>query len=112
MFEASKTNLVDAPANVQSADVLATVPRFIVMTSGAKMPASCWGRYGNVAVVETDGLGTPKFIGERARHLVRIVSYWGPLNIGGARSAYGRALAEAKADAAALNACLGGGVAA
>jgi hypothetical protein len=34
--------------------------RFIVMTAAANMPNSCWGRYGKVAVVETDGKTKPK----------------------------------------------------
>lgn len=113
MFEASKVNLAPEPANVQPADVLAVFPRFIVMTSSASKAGKWAHQYRNVAVVETDGLGTPKFIGARARHLVRIVHYWSALYVGSTdRCEYRVALAEAEADAAALNACLGGGVAA
>ena len=113
MIEASILNLADSPANVQPADVLATVPRFIVMTSSAAKAGKWAHQYRNVAVVETDQLGTPKFIGEKARHLVAIRRYWSALYVGSTdRCEYRVALAEAEADAAALNACLGGGVAA
>jgi len=79
--------------------------RYIVMTSSAKMPASVKSRYRNVAVVETDGEGTPLFIGERARHLVRIVHHYGPKSVGKTdRCAFQVALADAIATAAELNA--------
>jgi len=81
-----------------------TVPRFLVMTSSAKMPPSVRARYRNVAVVETDGTKYPAMISTHARGLVRIVSYSGKLNVGkGIRSAYALALAEAEATAERLN---------
>jgi hypothetical protein len=79
--------------------------KYIVMTSCAKMPAKVRHPYRNVAVVETDGLGIPAFIGEHARHCVRVVRYWGRLNTGTTpRCAYRVALAAAESIAAELNA--------
>lgn len=81
-----------------------SVPRYIVMTSSAKMPSKVKSPYKNVAVIETDGEGWPKFIGERAIHTVRVVDYRGPLNVGSTpRSAFYRACAEAEALANKLN---------
>ena len=71
-------------------------PRYIVMTSSARVPSTNPGNYRNVAVVETDGMTTPKMISERARGVVRIVAHWGKCNVGKTeRGAYQRALAEA-----------------
>ena len=81
-----------------------TVPRFLVMTSSAKMPSSVKAHYRNVAVVETDGTRYPAMISEHARGLVRVVSYRGRLNVGKCvRSAYALALEEAEAMAERLN---------
>jgi hypothetical protein len=77
--------------------------RFIVMTAAANMPSSCKGTYRRVAVVETnlpEG-EKPKFIGDRAKGLVRIVETWERLNCGTSpRCAYAKALVEAEAMAA------------
>ena len=91
-----------------------TAARFLVMESCEKMPSQCWGRYRRVAVVEVDpavlaaeGRDVPHRIDERARGLVRIVDQWrkcGYGRIGGPRSGYGRAMAEAQDLAARLNA--------
>jgi hypothetical protein len=84
-----------------------TIPRFVVMTSRAQATgsASKYGyNYRNIAVVETDGVGMPKMISDRAKHLVRVVRRWGPCNVGKTeRSAYSIALAEAEARAKQLN---------
>jgi hypothetical protein len=82
-----------------------TMTRYTVMTAAAKMPASCWGRYGRVAVVELDDTGTrPKMISPRARGIARIVRVWEGLNIGKTdRCAYARAFDEALELAAELN---------
>ncbi len=81
-----------------------TVPRFLVMTSSAKMPASVKAAYRNVAVVETDGTRRPAMISRHARGLVSIVYYRSRLNVGKCvRSAYALALAEAEAMAERLN---------
>lgn len=78
---------------------------FQVMTSTAKMPTSCWGRYRNVAIVETVDNTYPSMISERARGVIRIVKHYGPHHVGATdRSAYQRALKEAQEAAAALNA--------
>ncbi len=74
-------------------------PRYIIMTASTYMPASCWGRYGKVAVARLeDGFeGRPKMISERARGVAEIVALWDPCNIGKTpRCAYQRALAEAR----------------
>lgn len=81
----------------------------IVMTASAKMPSSCKGRYGKVAVVQLDQHYTasgkrPKFIGERAKGTLRVVWESGPQNMGKtAKCAYQRALIEAERYAAELN---------
>ncbi len=88
---------------------------WIVMTSSAKMPNSCWGQYRNVALVylnqEYTATGkVPKLISERARGVARLstvgrgVIRMGHHHVGRtARSAYHRALAEAERRAHALN---------
>lgn len=48
------------------------------MTSTAKMPNSCWGRYLNVALVQLNQHYTasglrPKFIGTHARGVLRVI---------------------------------------
>jgi len=81
-------------------------PRYIVQTATAHMPTSCWGRYGRVAVLEVEaGITGVAMISPRARGCVRVVRTWEKRNIGTTnRCAYARALAEAKALAAELNA--------
>jgi hypothetical protein len=81
-----------------------TTHRYVVMTSSAQSKGKWTHIRRNVAVVETDGLGMPKMISDRAKHLVRIVSYSGGLNVGSTdRCAYQVALREAEALAALLN---------
>lgn len=81
--------------------------RFIVMTAAACMPGSCWGRYGKVAVVETDGVNMPNQIHPRHKAVKAIVRTWDRLNIGHtSRCAFRRGLAEAHALADRLNAPL------
>jgi hypothetical protein len=80
------------------------IDRYIVMTASARMPANCRGRYGKVAVVETDQTGTPKMISTHARHCVEVVQIWDRRNIGTTRKcAYCRAIEEARKLAAELN---------
>ena len=82
-----------------------STPRFIVMTSSAKMPASVKSRYRNVAVVETDGEAEPKMISSHARHCVRVVHHYGPQFVGKtSRCAYDVTLEDAQAYANQLNA--------
>lgn len=80
--------------------------RYIVQTSAARMPTSCWGRYRNVAVLEVDAdRDSVAMISTRARGCRRIVSYRGKLNVGSSgRDAYSVALREAYGLAARLNA--------
>lgn len=50
--------------------------KFIVMTAAACMPSSCKGKYGKVAVVETDGENIPKQIHPNHKAVKRIVQVW------------------------------------
>lgn len=78
---------------------------FIVITSAARMPCTCWGRYRNVALCEVEKGKRPKMISERARGMVRIIDYRGKLNDGTTeRCATARAIAELQAEADRLNA--------
>lgn len=71
---------------------------YMILTSKACMPNSCWGRYRNVAVLEVDPGAQPKMISERARGVRRIVWFQGKLHAGSEspRTAYGKALAYAQ----------------
>lgn len=82
-----------------------TLPRYIVLSSAAKMPSSCKGQYKRVALVELDGSNVrPAMISERARGVKRIVQTWERLSVGKTdRCAYRVALAEAEAEALRLN---------
>lgn len=96
-----------------------TDTRFAIMEAAAQMPGSCMGagRYRVVAVVEyhpaalPPGRDLPAMISPRARGMVRIVAKWERLHRGTTeRSAYHRAMAEARALVAELNASLPGAV--
>ncbi len=78
---------------------------FIVQTAAANMPASCWGRYGKVAVLEVDaGLEFVHAITDRSRGCHQVVAVWDRLNIGSTdRCAFAIAEDEAYNYAAALN---------
>jgi hypothetical protein len=89
---------------------------FIVMTAASKMPSSCKGRYGRVAVLEVEAGIKPKMISERARGVVRVVALEDKCNIGGldlkppcatpvpnSRTAYANALRDATRLCEALN---------
>ena len=78
---------------------------YIVKTSSAHMPQSCWGQYARVAVIEmADGFGAPSMISTRARGVVRVVRTWEDLHVGTTdRCAYARALVQAEALADELN---------
>ena len=81
---------------------------FAVVTKSEKMPASCWGKYRQVAVVELEpGYSADEvtMISDRAKAVKRIVEYWGRLNVGiSSRCAYARACAAADDICAQLNA--------
>jgi predicted secreted protein len=79
---------------------------YIVQTSAARMPGSCWGQYRRVAVLEVeDGLTRAAMISSRARGVRSVVQTWERCHVGTtSRGAYQRALAEAEALAARLNA--------
>ena len=69
---------------------------YIVMTAAAKMPSTCWGRYGKVAIAEVTKGIRPKMISERALGMVRIVELHDRLHAIGPGSAFNRTLAAAK----------------
>ncbi len=83
--------------------------RFIVLDSAASMPGSCWGKYRRVAVVElSDPAVRPKTISSRAKGVERLVKTWEACNVGKyapvGKCAFSRAVKEAEALAAELNA--------
>lgn len=79
-----------------------------VMTSAARMPNNCWGKYRNVALVQlnqhyTANGYTPRMISTRARGVLR-VEEMGHFHVGTTdRCAYERALQEALRRAEELN---------
>ena len=81
---------------------------WVVMTSSANMPSSCWGQYRRVALVQLTQEYTaknwrPAMISTRARGVVRLIDY-GHQNVGKTeRCAYRRALKAAEARAKELN---------
>jgi hypothetical protein len=79
---------------------------YIVLDRSAHMPNSCKGRYRRVGVVKTDGR-MPKMLSYRARGVIEVIETWERLNAttNGPRTAYARALREAKSMAAGLNLC-------
>lgn len=71
--------------------------KYIVMSSCAKMPTTCMGRYRRVAVLEIEDDAVPKMISARARGVIRVVETWERLNVGVTeRCAYQRALLAAQ----------------
>jgi hypothetical protein len=71
---------------------------FIVQTASAKMPSSCKGQYRRVAVLEVEpGITEVTMISSHARGVVRVVETWERLHAQGVRTAYAKALVEAKA---------------
>lgn len=80
--------------------------RYIVMTAAACMPGPLkFGTYKRVAVVETDGVRMPKQINPRHAAVRSIPFLRDRLNVGTTdRCAFRRALADAEAVAAQLNA--------
>ena len=72
---------------------------FVVMTASAKMPTSCWGRYGRVALVRVQpGCRAPGCI--RDTKTAAVLETWERCHVGGPRSAFGRAVAQAEAKVA------------
>lgn len=77
---------------------------YVVKASRAKMPATCWGTYRRVAVLEVERGTKPRMISARARGVVRVVRTWERCADRGTNTAFARALREARELAAALNA--------
>lgn len=76
---------------------------WIVMTSAAKMPSSCRGKYRNVALVEIEDIDNPPATIREQRGVLRI-QHWGAHNVGKTdRCAYRRMLANAETVAAMRN---------
>lgn len=81
-----------------------TSTKFVVMTAAAYMPNSCWGNYGKVAVVETDGVNMPSQIHPGHKSVISIRYLADRLNKGKtSQCAFRRALARANEIAAELN---------
>ena len=73
--------------------------RYRIKTAGASMPASCWGTYRRIAIVELEpGHDDVARIDARAKGCARIVATWERLSVGKTeRCAYARAMREAEA---------------
>lgn len=82
-----------------------TPTHFIVQSSSAHMPQSCWGRYRRVAVLEVHaGVERVAMISQRARGVVRVVATWEKRFAGTSeRCAFQRAEREAERMAAEHN---------
>lgn len=84
--------------------------RYKVLTARALMPASCWGKYGRVAIVEcsyniaTKEFNTPKQIHPNHSSVVKIIHTWERLFIGTSdRCAFINAILHAEKIADELN---------
>jgi hypothetical protein len=71
---------------------------FIVKVSNAKTPLSCWGDYCHIAILECEHWQyEPSMISEHALGVIRIVEYWGNLNVGKTeKCAFRRAYSDAE----------------
>lgn len=80
---------------------------YIVMVRSESMPASCWGVYSKVALVEVgegfDADHQPVGISSRYRGVVRIIEERRRLHAHGDKSAAARAVRELQAEADRLN---------
>lgn len=73
---------------------------FVVISSSAKMPSSCWGRYRHVAVLEVRKgwlTSLPREISDRGLGVLRVVRTWDRVHVGKTeRDAYTAAYREAR----------------
>lgn len=72
---------------------------YLIQTSSAHMPNSCWGRYRNVAILEVDSIlrRHVSMISDRARGVVEVYQHLGHHHVGTTdRCAYAKALAQAE----------------
>jgi hypothetical protein len=80
-----------------------TTEKFAIIVSAAPMPGNCWGRYCRIGVIAYTGETPPRQI--RATRSARVVRTWERLHCGKTgRSADARAMAEARALVASLEA--------
>lgn len=75
---------------------------YLIQTSSAHMPNSCWGQYRNVAILEVDSIlrRHVSMISDRARGVVEVYQHLGHHHVGrggSGRCAYAKALARAEA---------------
>lgn len=71
---------------------------YLIQTSKAKMPGTCWGTYYNVAILEVDSIlrRSVSMISNRARGVVEVYRHLGHHHVSKTtRDAYSRALREA-----------------
>jgi len=72
---------------------------YLIKTSSAQMPQSCWGHYRRIGLLEIEdgyALGDVHEISTRPRAVKRVIQTWEKLNLGSTeRCAYRRALEEA-----------------
>ena len=81
----------------------------IVVTRSAAMPASCWGRYRKVYVIDVDywkawDTWEPPQVRQGAKHVIRILWDSGPQSVGSTkRCGFARAVARAEQLASEFN---------
>ncbi len=71
---------------------------YIIQTATAKMPGSCWGRYGKIAILRVEnGVKRVSMISKRAKGCLEVVCVWDRLHIGRTdRCAFSRAMRDAE----------------
>ena len=78
---------------------------WVVMTSTAKMPSSCWGRYRNIILVKVEDPENPPPRADRRIKAILQMHHLGPYHVGLTdRDAYTKAYRSAVERAAKLNA--------
>lgn len=74
--------------------------KWIVMTTKAHMPSSCWGAYNyrNIGLIElnrAEALGAPKMLSDRAKGINRIIDAWYGVHCGETRKSKGVRIIDA-----------------
>lgn len=84
-----------------------TKTKFVLRTSCAQMPVSCWGRYMRIGIMEVEEHYTPTMISDRPKQVVRVVETWERLHVGvnapHGRCAYSKAYKQAQSVLSRLN---------